>query len=364
MALLAGLSSLPRLFTTVRLLTVVRRVAGGEIGKDPAIHEETVTRRVGQSALEAIVYRPADASPAGAVVIIPGVSEFGCRHPRLVSLSRALAGTGLLVLTPDIRMLREFRIYPPPLEEISFWLHEVRGLEGARQLRRVGLAGISFSGTLSLIAAAQPQNRDLADYVLAIGPFDDLKRCSDFWFGAGPVTVGPGYYPTRSYAKWIIMLAAVDLLPSAGDRQALRQVLLDLLQQKSPRPPENPLSAEGARWQRLALMPENQADPELTERILGRVESLLYPALSTREPAAAIRCPVFLAHGAYDDLIPPEESRSLRKKITHAKSYLLISPFLTHTHPWQQPLSWWRKTTATIELFVFFYRIAAALGVR
>ena len=359
--LLAGFASLPRLITTLRLLTVVRRVAAGDVGADPAVLEDTIRRGMGASELEALVYRPANASPAGAVVIIAGVSDLGCRHPRLVSLSRALAGAGFLVLTPDIRMLREFKIHPPPVDEISFWLNEVRRLDGARKLRRVGLAGISFSGTLSLIAAAQPQNKGLADYVLAIGPFDDLNRCSNFWFGAGPVTVGPGYYPTRSYAKWIVMLAALDIIQAADERRFLREVLEDLLLQKALPPPVASMSAQGERWYRLALMREDQSDPELSRQIVSRADSLLYPALSTKEPAAAIRSTVFLAHGAYDDLIPPEESRSLKRKITNARSYLLISPFLTHTHPWQKPMNWWTKASAVIELFAFFYRLAGVM---
>jgi acetyl esterase/lipase len=228
-----------RLITAARLITVLRRVASADSRSNPAIHVERIIRRVGDSEREGIVYRPSLSSPDSAVVLVAGVSELGCDHPNLVALSRALAGAGFLVLTPDIKMLREFRIFPPPLDEISFWLHEVRKVEGGQKLRRVGLAGISFSGTLALITAAQPRNRDSVAYVLGIGCFDDLIRCSRFWFDAGPVTVGPGYYPNRFYAKWIIMLAAVDLLPAEEDRQFLQVVLRNLLQQKGvPSPPD------------------------------------------------------------------------------------------------------------------------------
>ena len=358
---LAAWMLIPRLITTVRLLAVVRRVASGDIAGTPAVQEEKAVRRMGGTEREGIVYRPSGSSPTSAVILVPGVSELGCNHPRLVSLARALAGTGFMVVTPDIKMFREFRIYPPPLDEISFWLHEARTLEGGQKLRHVGLAGISFSGTLALIAAAEPQNRDSAAYVLGIGSFDDLIRCSHFWFDAGPTTVGPGYYPTRFYAKWIIMIAAIDQIPAAEDRRFLESVLRSLLLQKQvPSPPET-MTEDGRRWYRLALMREDQADPELAQQIENQVTSMLYPGLSTSGPAAEILCPVFLAHGAYDDLIPPEESRRLQAKILHANSYLLISPFLTHTHPWEQPMSLWTKMRAALDVFVFFYRLTGAL---
>jgi pimeloyl-ACP methyl ester carboxylesterase len=357
----AAYEPLTRLITTARLLRAVRQVASGEIGKDAAVLEEKIVRRMGATDQEALVYRPSGSAPAGAVVLVAGVSELGCYHPRLLSLSRALARAGFLVLCPDIKMFRDFRIYPPPLDEISLWLKEVRSVKGGQRLRHVGLAGISFSGTLSLIAAARPQNRDLAAYVLGIGSFDDLTHCSDFWFGAGPVTVGPGYYPTRFYAKWVIMLAALDLLPAAGDREYLGTVLRSLLVQKGVPPPPESLTDQGRRWHRLALMREDETDMDLSRQIEQHVASYFYPALSTAQPAAEIHCPVFLAHGAYDDLIPAEESRRLQEKIVQAKSYLLISPFLTHTHPWQKPLGWWTKAGAFLDLLGFFYRLTGVL---
>jgi pimeloyl-ACP methyl ester carboxylesterase len=237
----------------------------------------------------------------------------------------------------------------------------VRNVEGGQKLRRVGLAGISFSGTLALIAAAEPRNRDAVAYVLGIGCFDDLTRCSHFWFDAGPVTVGPGYYPDRFYAKWIIMLAAVDLLPATEDREFLQVVLRNLLLQKRAPSPSNTLSEEGRRWYRVALLREDQADPQLAEQIETHVAAIVCPQLSTKQPAAEIRCPVFLAHGAYDDLIPPEESRHLQQKIVQAKSYLLISPFITHTHASETPMSLWIKIGAALDLLRFFYHLSGAV---
>jgi pimeloyl-ACP methyl ester carboxylesterase len=356
---LVAYTPVTRLIKTIRLLTILQRIASGDSVTDASLRIDRISRKLGSTIREAIIYRPQSSSPSSAVILIPGVSELGCDHPRLVSLSRALAAHGFLVLTPDIKMLRKFLIYPPPLDDISFWLREVRNLEGGPRLRRVGLAGISFSATLAFIAAAQPQNRDLADYLLGVGPFDDITRCSHFWFDAGQVTVGPGCYPTRYYARWIIMIAALDLLPSADDRRFLDTVLRNLLLQKQLPPHPDSISPQGKRWYELAVMREDQEDPELSRQIETRVATMLHPALATARPAAEIRCPVFLAHGAYDDLIPYEESLRLKEKITQARSYVLVSPFLTHTHPLEKPLGWRVRFRAGFDVLLFFYHITA-----
>ena len=114
----AALFTFGRLAPTVRLLGVVRRVAAGEIGSNAAVNEVTIIRHAGGVRRLGIAYLPANANPTSAVILVHGVTELGCYHPRLVSLARALAEAGYMVLTPDIVMFRDFRFHPPPLDEI------------------------------------------------------------------------------------------------------------------------------------------------------------------------------------------------------------------------------------------------------
>ncbi len=351
---------LSKLVLATRLLLAVRALASGETGEGLPVTQRKVQRRMGARDLEGIVYRPSTSNPEHAVMILAGVSELGCYHPRLVALSRTLADKGFLVLTPDIEMFRRFEVSPVVLDEITFWYEQIPGLEGGRNLRRAGIIGISFSGTLALIAAARPGMRDAVGFVMGIGPYQDLVRCTRIWFAAGPKTVGEGFYPTRFYGKWIIMLAALDMLESERERKFLHETLLLLLLQKPLPPVPKLLSPETRRWYRLATLPEDQSDPELSHAIEMHLEPL-FRQLSPDEAASQVRCPVFLAHGASDDLIPPEESKKLRERIKQARSNLLISPFLTHTHPLDKELSWRQKTPAIWDMLWFFYQLARAL---
>ena len=352
---------LAQLFLAGRLLLAVREVVAGDTGTSLAVKETKVQRSMGSEKLEGILYEPSRSRPRSGVLLIAGVSELGCYHPRLVAMSRTLAAKGFLVVTPDIAMFRQFKVTPAVLDEIAFWYTETRDLAASRKIERIGIAGISFSATLALIAAAQPQARDTAGFVLGIGAYDDLRRCSRQWFSSSQAGAGEGYYPVRFYAKWILMLAALDMLDADEDRKFLQEVLLSLLLQRPVTQAPDNLTSEGRRWHRLAVMPENESDPELVAAIENYLAPRLYRQLSPDLAAAEVRCPVFLVHGAYDDLIPPTESEALKKRIRRAKSYILISPFLTHTHPLQRTLSWSEKSSALLDMLGFFYNLAGVV---
>ncbi len=339
-----------------RLLLAVKTLAAGAEGRDLAVIEQKVTRHDGLRNLEAIVYRSSKSRPRRGIVLIPGISELGCYHPRLQALSRHLAAAGFLVVTPDIREFRAFRMPPQAMDQIDFWFRQVPSLAG--HVTRTGLAGISFSATLAAITATRPEIRGQVAFIFGIGAYDDPMRCSREWFAPGPVTVGPGHYPTRFYAKWIIMLAALDLLADQGDRRFLDLVLTNLLLQKPVPALEEWVTAAGGRWYRLALMREDQSDPELARQIEGHLTPKLYADINPATVAAEVRCPVFLAHGAHDDLIPPDESRRLSARFVNAKTHVLVSPFLTHTHPMQKEPERWEKARAILETVIFFYEFA------
>jgi pimeloyl-ACP methyl ester carboxylesterase len=212
-----------------------------------------------------------------------------------------------------------------------------------------------------LIAAARPEIRDEISFLLGIGPYSDLQRCFRWWFEAGPPSPGEGFYPTRFYAKWIIMKAALGMLPASRDRQFMDGLLIDLLLQKEIPAPDPGFTAEGRRWYRLAVMRERQSDNELTGEIASFLAPTLFRSLDPRKACSEVRIPVFLVHGAYDDLIPPEEGKELQQRIEASPCYLLITPFLTHTHPLDKPLTWKQKTAALADALVFFYRFAAVV---
>ncbi len=344
----------------VRLALSLQKLAAGADSRMDGIREARVQRRMDGQELDALLYYPEKSPPSSAIILVAGLSELGYRHPRLIALSRLLAEKGLLVVTPDIREFRAFKISAEPVRQILFWHGQVPTVEGGAKVNNIGLAGISFSGTLAMIAAARPEIRDKVGFLVAIGPYSSLIRCTRGWFAAGPVTVKEPYYPTRFYAKWIVMLAALDMLESESDRLFLGGALRNLLLQKQVPSVPGDLTADGARWYALATMRENQSDPELSSRIEQYLVAHIYPQLDPENAVKNLQCPAFFIHGAYDDLIPAEESMELSQRIRH--SHLLISPFLTHTHPIDKPLTFAQKARAAVDTIVFSYHLSRSLS--
>jgi pimeloyl-ACP methyl ester carboxylesterase len=346
-----------QVYQAARLLANIRSLALGDPGRGRPVAEEVVRRRMNGQSVEAILYGPLRFPPRSAIVLSPGISELGCRHPQLVALSRALADNGFLVLTPDLQKFRELQISAQPLEEMIFWFQEIPSLNPGNKAVPAGLAGISFSGTLALMAAARPEIRDSVSFVLGIGSYCNLLDMTRAWFAPkGPGEDGP-YYPTRYYARWLIMGAALDILPAETDRRILQTVLYGLLKQNQAPALDPGLSPEGQRWYNLAV-DGHQSDSALFEKIENHLRPHLFDKLDPTSAASVVRCPVFLIHGAYDDLIPPDQSRKLKERLDRTKSRLLITPFLTHTHAPDLTLSWQQKLSAIWQGLAFLYDFA------
>ncbi len=348
------------LIFSVRLASSMQNLAGGATGEEFGVLETKIRRRMGSKECDALLYRSDRRPHAGALVIVAGISELGCYHPRLVALSRFLANQGLTVFTPDIAEFRNFEITAEPLDQILFWCRQAASMQAGDKTRKIGLAGISFSGTLALMAAAQPEIRGIVSYVAAIGPYSSLARCSREWFKPDPGASWKGYYPTRYYGRWVAMLSALGMVSESPDRRILEEVLRALLLQREIPPPAADLTSEGLRWYRLASMRPDLSDPELAAQIEARLRSRVYPELDPDGFLRKVRCPVFLIHGAYDDLIPPGESMELHKRLP--RSHLLISPVLTHTHPHKSPLTWRQKAKTAIETLIFCFQFARVLA--
>ncbi|MBI4446833.1 MAG: alpha/beta hydrolase [Acidobacteria bacterium] len=338
---------------TVRLLMGLGKAAKQEITAEV---QRVEIRKANQDGIRrAVVYSKRNSNSGSAVVLVPGLTALGVEHPRFVAFAQALAELDYIVLTPDIEDFRNFRLRPDALREVSYWYHELK-VFGDGRIKEAGIIGISVAGTIGLAAAALPEIRDEISFVVAIGAYDNLDRCNRYWFTAKNSLQRHGDYPVLRYGKWISMLTAIDLLAQPQDRAIMTHVLRELLLKgKKPSLPSG-LSPEAQRWYYLATG-ENSSDPELVTQIHDHLASS-FKLLSPGEHLQHVRCPVYLVHGTTDELIPSGETMELQARLTSAETRVLLTPFLTHTHPRLWEFKGSRKWLGYLETARFLYAFA------
>ena len=196
----------------------------------------------------------------GAIVLVPGVHHLGIDEPRLVRFARAVASSGITVLTPEIAELVHYRIEGASAGEIG---------EAARALHEhtgapVGVMGMSFAGGLALLAAADTRYAPEIAFVVAVGAHDDLGRVSRF-FATGDIARPDGSIArlhAHPYGPLVLVYARVEDFFPAGDVPAARDALRLWLWEKK----------DAARARANALSPASQA--KLLALFDGKIDTI------------------------------------------------------------------------------------------
>lgn len=343
---------LPGLFRTATLASNLHHAAHQAVDVAGLI-ETDLSLGSGPTQRTARIYQMDTRGPKTAILFVPGLTPNGILNPRFVAVARSLARSGYVVMTPRLSGFDSFRLEPKAVEEIGFWYNHMRERPWF-QLRKAGIVGVSVGGTLALLAAArQPECRNL-DFVVCIGGYQDLWRCQQRWFSTTHGVDSHGRYPVQFYGKWILMLTALDGMRSRHDHNQLEKALTDLVVTAKTSVTPASLGTEGHIWYDLALS-EQKTNPVLFAHISQQLQARFY-ALTPGQELSAISCPVFLVHGAYDELIPADETLELQKLLTGTKPVTLLTPAISHTHPLLDKLSPWSRWKALADGGFFLYR--------
>jgi pimeloyl-ACP methyl ester carboxylesterase len=285
------------------------------------------------------LYAPQDVKDPGGIVLLHGVHHLGIEDPRMWNLARALAGAGVLVMTPELQDLADYRVTVRTIDIIG----DSAVVLSRRMDRTVGVIGLSFAGGLALLAANRSEFREKIGYVVAIGAHDDMGRVARF-FAANVIAKPDGIEaPFQAHEYGVLVLAYSHLedffsprdVPIA--REALRQWLWE---QPDALKAAAALSPEGQRKLDLLLHHREQMrEPLLAEITLHEDEMA---AVSPHGHLAQLRTSVFLLHGAGDTIIPSSETLWLAKDVPQSDlRSALVSPALVHVDmgdqvTWQQ----------------------------
>lgn len=351
-AVAAGVAARPY----ARAASLVVRAAGLQGWPATVAHWEAVPVLVGpretlpsrHGPLPARTYRPAGEFHRTAL-LIPGIHAMGIDEPRLTSLARELAATGVAVVTIAPPDLTQYRITPRSTDMIEDAVGAIAARADLAPDGRVGVMGISFAGGLAIVAAGRASIRDRVAFVFSFGGHGDLPRVLQYLSTgiepqpAAEAAAGTVRRPPHDYGVAIILYGVADrLVPpdqvaplSQGIETFLTASQLTLVDRRQAEATFEEARKMAARLHEPAatlLRLVNARDVKtLGPRLLPHLTALGGdPALSPeRSPRPG--APVFLLHGSDDTVIPAVESRLLASYLSRGgRVELLLSGVITH----------------------------------
>lgn len=314
-----------------------------------AVSEASVTVAWRDGELRGRAYTPSSLS-GRPIVLVPGVHAAGIDEPRLINFARELAATGHPVTTAELPDLVRYQISPRTtdmIEDGASWVGaEWRGRLPASQ-RAVGLMGISFAGGLSVVAASRMSDR--AAWVVSIGGHGDLPRTLRY-LCTGEQPDG-ARRPPHDYGVVIILLGVAARMVPPDQVEPLRAAIRSFLQASHLEMVDKTKAA--TEFERARTLESQLAEPARTfmkwvnERNVGALGPALLPHVSAMggdaslspERSAVPKVPVYLLHGADDNVIPAIESAVLAADLRKRGGEVvqLASPLLSHAQVDQFP---------------------------
>ena len=281
--------------------------------------------------VRARLYTPERLKNAPALVVLHGVHHLGIDEPRLETFATAMAACGLQVLTPELPDIKDYQVGANSIatigESVEWLTHE----DGDRP---VGVLGLSFSGGLSLLAAADPKYQRNFRFVMAVGSQDEMGRVAAY-YRTGEDERPNGTEETlapHEYGPLVLEYEHVAEFVPAPDVAPIRAVLRAHLY-------ENP-AAERLALGRLnpaqALEAKALMDTRLdsTRTALERADERHAQDMAAVSPhgrLATLKTPVYLLHGAGDNIIPSAETEWMASELPRKSlKAVLISPVLSH----------------------------------
>jgi len=282
--------------------------------------------------VRARLYTPSHAAKAPAMVIFHGVHHLGIDEPRLMSFAAAIASCGIQVLTPELPDIKDYRVSRQSLQTIGgsvAWF-------AARTGGPVGVTGLSFSGGLALVAAADPRYHPAFKFVLAVGSQDSMARVAQY-YATGSDLRPDGtveQLPPHEYGPLVIEYEHLDDFVPPQDLAPVQAVLrAHLYEDKAAETRASLALKPSQKTESLELMDATSAATHARVQAVARKYAAEMAALSPDGRLSGLGTPIYLLHGQADNVIPSAETlwlaRELRPQDLKA---MLVSPILSHVN--------------------------------
>ena len=294
------------------------------------IRTEDRTLDVESGHIRARLYVPEDNPNAPGLVVLHGVHHLGIDEPRLVSFATAMASCGMRVLTPELPDIKDYHVDSTSMRTIGESAHWFAQQTGSP----VGVMGLSFSGGLALVAAADPLYHSDFKFVFAVGSQDSMGRVAQYYRTNederpnGTIEL----LPAHEYGPLVLEYQYVQDFVPARDVPAIRNVLRAHLYEDK----DAETAAEGrlSEPQKLEALELLDATSTQTRNLIAAANAKHAEELAGLSPASHLKTfttPVYLLHGQADNIIPSAETLWMASQLPATSlQAVLVSPVLSH----------------------------------
>lgn len=306
------------------------------LAPEPSHREVTYTAPDGVK-LPADLWLPSGASAehrVGAVIFVMGVNSKGRAHPAMPRLAAGMARAGAAVYVPELPVFFDVEV---DATEVGRIVAAFQALAQRPEIDpdRIGIFGVSVGGSLSLIAAADPQIADQVAWVAAFGAFADARDimasvASHQYRIDGRIV---DWEPTLLVRQLVFGLVTRQV--ASGRDHGYLYGAYDSLNNQNVHPlPDADLpirTAEGQAAEALLLsatLPE--AEAAVAAAPPGMLEAL--DGISPIEHVAGLRSLVYLMHDTGDQHIPYANSRVLAAAMDAAGVDVRLGEFRLFDH--------------------------------
>jgi dienelactone hydrolase len=348
--IVALLSAWPFTLDHLEAVAVLDQVSGRPVPQlvsrivSHPIRTQDLTLGVESGHIRARLYLPKDDPNAPALVVLHGVHHLGIDEPRLVSFATAMASCGMRVLTPELPDIKDYHVDSNSIRTIgesAHWFAEQTG-------GPVGVMGLSFSGGLALVAAADPLYHHDFKFVFAVGSQDSMGRVAQYYLTnqderpSGTIEL----LPAHEYGPLVLEYQYVQDFVPKQDVPAIRNVLRAHLYEDKDA--ERAADAQLTEPQKLEALELMDATSTRTRNLIAAANAKHAEELAGLSPASHLKTfttPVYLLHGQADNIIPSAETLWMASQLPSTSlQAMLVSPILSHIDVSADPsvLDQWR----------------------
>jgi pimeloyl-ACP methyl ester carboxylesterase len=285
---------------------------------------------IGQQQVRARLYVPVNQPDAPALVIFHGVHHLGIDEPRLVGFARAMASCGLRVLTPELPDIKDYHVSQDSVTTIG---GSVKWFT-AQTDGPVGVMGLSFSGGLALVAAADPLYHPDFKFVFAVGSQDSMDRVTQYYRTGSDVRPDGSIevLPAHEYGPLVLEYEYLEDFVPRRDLGPVRSVLrAHLYEDKDAETTASLRLNEVQKHEALEMMDAT------SEQTRGKIAASIakhkteLEGVSPRGRLLTLSTPVYLLHGEADNIIPSAETLWMASELpSEDLKAMLVSPVLSH----------------------------------